>query len=318
MATISIEQQDPQAINMDQFYKDTAPLSVLQSGGTVPVNLQYPRDLKSSQKAHSVRFDIVQPVIDPTLKEQGSQFLQATGEAISNVTSGETSFSTLYESAITGAKTVKNKVMEFSTLRDEPKGSVELYMPDTLNFNYPVEYNNSSLASIIRDTTNLFAGKGLLGSTAKAVGGLFEPGNSAKFALSKIGFAFNPQQITMFEGVQLRTFSFSFTFTPYSAQEAQQIKNIIKAFRMFAAPTSVNAAAGFFFEPPAVFDIKFLYKGQENKNINKVYRSVLESVDVNYAPNGWAAHEDGSPVQSTLSLNFKETLIVDRAKIQSE
>jgi len=42
----------------------------------------------------------------------------------------------------------------------------------------------------------------------------------------------------------------------------------------------------------------------------------LENIDVNYAPNGFAAHTDGAPVQTTLNLQFKELEIVDRGRLQ--
>ena len=50
--------------------------------------------------------------------------------------------------------------------------------------------------------------------------------------------------------------------------------------------------------------------------INKVAESVITSVDVNYAPNGYTAHDDGSPVQIQMTLQFKEIQLIDKAKIQ--
>jgi hypothetical protein len=87
-------------------------------------------------------------------------------------------------------------------------------------------------------------------------------------------------------------------------------------FRENAAPTAVKAAAGFFWEPPSAVDIKFMFNNGENLKINKVTRSVITSVDVNYAPNGWSAHNDGNPVQTTMTLAFKEIELLDRTKIQ--
>ena len=36
---------------------------------------------------------------------------------------------------------------------------------------------------------------------------------------------------------------------------------------------------------------------------------VLENVNIEYAPNGWAAYGDGYPVQTIISLDFKETTV---------
>jgi hypothetical protein len=44
---------------------------------------------------------------------------------------------------------------------------------------------------------------------------------------------------------------------------------------------------------------------------------VLQDIQVNYAPNGWSSFENGAPVQTTLSLSFKETQIIDKAKLQN-
>ena len=71
-----------------------------------------------------------------------------------------------------------------------------------------------------------------------------------------------------------------------------------------------------FFKAPAVFDIDFQFNGVENTNVPKFKTSVIKNVDVNYAPNGWSTHSDGSPVQTILTLDFQEIYLVDRKDIQ--
>jgi hypothetical protein len=108
----------------------------------------------------------------------------------------------------------------------------------------------------------------------------------------------------------------TFTFTPYSKQEAETVKKIIEAFRAAAAPTINKGTGGMFFIPPSVFNIKFLFKGKENKNVNKVTEAAIQTIDVNYAPNGWSTHADGAPVQTQMTISFKENALVDRNKIK--
>jgi hypothetical protein len=139
---------------------------------------------------------------------------------------------------------------------------------------------------------------------------------AAKLALNKMGYAFNPQSQVLFQGIDFRTFEMSFTFSPKSAREAQQVQKIIKLFRSYAAPTIVTGAAGFFYTPPGVFNLSFRKDGAVNPNINKITDCVLENVTVNYAPNGWSSYKDGQPVQTTMDLTFKETVLVDRTKIE--
>jgi hypothetical protein len=38
----------------------------------------------------------------------------------------------------------------------------------------------------------------------------------------------------------------------------------------------------------------------------------LADVNVDYAPNGWAAYNDGYPVQTKLTLTFKETTMITK------
>jgi hypothetical protein len=73
---------------------------------------------------------------------------------------------------------------------------------------------------------------------------------------------------------------------------------------------------GLFMKIPDTFEIKFLYKGAENLNVNKIGECVLQDIDVDYSGSGtWATHNDGSPVQIRLTLQFTETVIIDKNKI---
>ena len=124
--------------------------------------------------------------------------------------------------------------------------------------------------------------------------------------MSSQGLVLNPNQQVLFEGIDFRTFQMAFTFTPVSQNENSMVQDIIKTFRKCAAPTINKNAAGMFFIPPSVFDIQFFYNNSLNPNIPKVKTSVIKDIDVNYAPNGWASHQDGQPVQTRLTLQFKE------------
>jgi hypothetical protein len=120
----------------------------------------------------------------------------------------------------------------------------------------------------------------------------------------------------MFDGIDFRTFQMAFTFTPFSKDEATAVKDIVKMFKTHAAPRIVSGSAGMFFIPPSTFNLKFMSNGRENENIGKVAECVIESIDVNYAPNGWSAHTDGTPIQTTMAISFKEIELIDREKIE--
>ena len=70
--------------------------------------------------------------------------------------------------------------------------------------------------------------------------------------------------------------------------------------------------------PPSEFDIQFYYAGRQNPNIPPISSCVLESIQVNYTPRGWAAYEvpgennpdigrTGMPVGIQMTLQFRET-----------
>jgi hypothetical protein len=240
-----------------------------------------------------------------------------------NIASGQTDYLNQVKGAIiaAGEKTVSyleqnfddlgtgQTAAQFLEMKKDLRATVSLYMPETLSFTYTTSYGEES---IIGAAASL---PGLLGKPASFVNSVME-NQAVKLALNKLGYAFNPQEQVLFQGIHFRTFEMSFTFSPRSAHESSKVQQIVKLFRSYAAPTIVTGVAGFFYTPPGVFNLSFKKDGAENPNINKLTDCVLESVTVNYAPNGWSSHKDGQPTQMTMDLSFKETVLVDRAKIE--
>ena len=323
------------------------PLSTLLQNPYAQQNLSYPRDLGSSQKLHSVRFRAVQ--VSPTnfnevlsslgqaAEEKYNQALQKFEEIKKDPTAAATA---LYETAQKEMVDASQALVNFyknpgSSLSDlggkfsdaasaannfkplsytqTPTGNandtITLYMPDNAEFNYGASYNQIGLLEAAASVPVLGAIPNAILSTLT--------NSAARVALNSMGYVFNPQEQVLFEGISFRTFSMSFTLTPFSRTEASEISNIIKTFRKNAAPTIQTGGAGFFFVPPSIFEVAFLYNGAENPNINKLKRCVLTDVNVNYAPNGtWSTHDDGSPVQTGLTLSFKEIELVDRTAVE--
>lgn len=317
----------------------TGPTSALYKSKYNTFNLKYPRDLDSSTKGHSVRFDIYETLpADLTALKEGfntavSYVLNTTGtEAASDLGTVATktwdaakeglnqagaTIPTIQKAVnsgdpggalATGVSGALNSAVGFvkRNVSKTSVGAITLYMPETLEFNYAAQYNNLSLATAAESVSGV----------ASALTSILNRG-AVKLGLNYAGYVFNPQEQVLFEGIDFRTYNMSFTFTPYSQQESEEVRNIIKNFRKYAAPELITKSAGFFMTPPAIFQISFLNRGQENANINKLKQSVLQNIDVNYAPNGWSAHEDGAPVQTTLTLQFKEIELVDKAAIDS-
>lgn len=274
----------------------TGPLSALFGNKYNSSFLQYPRDLSSATRGHVVQFSINE-VSEATYDKAAAAFQPSSDnwfDAAKNTVSG------LYDAA-------KSANLSLNARTKQNVATISLYMPDTLNFTYSSQYGSTSLLSAGKDVA-----PGLISKAISAT-----QSDAAKLAMSTQGLAVNPKMQLLFDGIDFRSYQLAFTFTPYSKEEAQAVKNIVTTFKKYSLPKITKSAAGMFFVIPATFNLKFLYDGAENKNISKVAESVIENINVDYAPNGWAAHSDGAPVQTTLTIDFKEIALVDRTKVES-
>jgi hypothetical protein len=171
-----------------------------------------------------------------------------------------------------------------------------------------------------------------------------------------LGSFTNPQLQLLYKGVALRTFTLEFILTPKSASEAKTVKDICDSFAFYSLPGLSGAAegnSGQYLTPPQIFQIKFKFLGGNGgliDSVTNVFKSalsniglgflttqnptdtitkgaeakimtindcVLENVMIDYAPNGWAAYGDGYPIQTRLTLSFKETKIVTKEDIKN-
>jgi hypothetical protein len=325
------------------------PLASLYNNNFQTNLYQYPRDLTSATKGHVVQFGIFD--IQPSTATQSalsgvasgtngltSQVLTTGTNAVNAVSgvnplsadglktiasAGETAANDLAPAINTFGQAVVNlgknigsaigsiftpQGVDFSAPINGNGTYISLYMPETVNFSYDVAYNTLNAKEVASSLP-------LVGNVMENI--IRAVDNSAtNVLLNKLGYAFNPQQQLLFKGIDFREYQMDFTFTPYSAQEAQTVNNIIKTFRRAAAPTLVTDTKGMFFVPPSVFDISFTFNGKPNPNINRLKRSVLTSINVDYAPNGWSAYVDGQPVQTKMTLKFQEMELVTRADIE--
>ena len=179
--------------------------------------------------------------------------------------------------------------------------------------------------------------------------------NTTPLLLKAAGKAINPQLQLIYQGLGFRTFTLEFVFTPKTAAEAAAIKGIINTFVYASHPTIPDTGGGMYFIPPSIFNINFkmaksgvfsgltntlqglgndlvsglnlgnasgnalgLNSSTDNDRLFKVGDCVLENVSVDYAPNGWAAYGDGAPVQTRMTLSFKEITINDRRRMAGQ
>ena len=120
--------------------------------------------------------------------------------------------------------------------------------------------------------------------------------------------------------MNFRTFQFTFTFTPKNQAEARSVRDIIQQFRMHAAPQIDDSGGGRYFIVPSIFNIEYMFAhsnmGGRNANLHKFAPCVLKTIHVDYSQDvGWITHDDGMPVKTVLVLQFQETEILTKEKI---
>jgi hypothetical protein len=130
---------------------------------------------------------------------------------------------------------------------------------------------------------------------------------------------FNPNTKTLLERVSIRSPTFSFNMIPTSEPEADQIRAIVKAFRVNMYPlvttTGVGDVVGFM-RYPNKFKID-IYSGLNDEDVNNKYHisflpSYLTSCSTTYNSTSPSYFEDGSPVETNLTLTFIEERALTR------
>ena len=113
----------------------------------------------------------------------------------------------------------------------------------------------------------------------------------------------------LFQGVNLRTFPFSVTFSPRSLEEAERVRLIIRYLKQtMSAKTGTGGGQGkIFLKSPDVFSLRYLHRGQDHPFLNSFKLCALTGMNVNYTNSGtYASYGDGTPVNIRLNMTFKE------------
>ena len=114
----------------------------------------------------------------------------------------------------------------------------------------------------------------------------------------------------LFQGVNLRSFPYSITFSPRSIDEAKVVKAIIRSLKQSMAPKAGEyngSAQGIFLKSPDLFQLEYLKDGAPHPFLNKFKLTALTGMAVNYTNSGtYTSYEDGTPVNLRMDLTFKE------------
>jgi len=207
--------------------------------------------------------------------------------------------------------------------------AIALYMPAQLNMSQKAGYGEAEIGVAV---ANVMAGYDAVQSDASfnelakrfigqgenivkdmATGALDAVATGAKAARDiSQGRVRNNRSEMVFEGIDRRSFAFTFKMLPTSAEEAQAIEDIVTAFRYHAMPEIDGSdPTGRTMTVPSTFDIEY----HPNTHLHKISTSVLESVDIQYGGERVQFFTDDQPVETQLTLNFKELEIITKKRI---
>ena len=135
---------------------------------------------------------------------------------------------------------------------------------------------------------------------------------SARSVISRsTGQILNNNLELLFQGVNLRSFPFSITFSPRGPKEASVVKDIIRSLKMSMAPKAGEfdgaASQGIFLQSPDVFQLRYMRDDVDHPFLNAFKLCALTGMTVNYTNAGtYTTYEDGTPVNIRMNLTFKE------------
>jgi len=119
------------------------------------------------------------------------------------------------------------------------------------------------------------------------------------------GQIINPNQEMLFNGVSIRSFSYSFDLIPRSKSEANQVRSIIRAFKKHMA--AKKSPKGVFLGSPDIFQLEFMSGPKPHPFLHRFKPCACTNVSVNYTGSGaYSTYEDSTPIHMVLTVSFTE------------
>jgi hypothetical protein len=209
---------------------------------------------------------------------------------------------------------------------------IRLPIPQQLadSFNISVSGNNMELLGNISNAPAQLAaaGRSLSEDFAAAKGGegsaimkmvgevaALTPGisdsNLGKFSQSNLGIVRNPHLTSIFEGVALKQYQFTWRISPKSEKEAQSMNKMLEYIKAFMHPEIIGE--GFALDYPYLATVEFV-TGSNNINLPNVSDSFITGLNINSIGGGAPAfYRDGTPVITEITMTFQEIDIKTRS-----
>jgi len=293
-----------------------------RASGGAGKNLKFPQDLgEMSRNQHYITFFINQQdnaiIKFPTASNQYG--IDGNSQQAQMLAAQDAAFSDEPSTTLTLERAPTTRLA----------GSIQLFMPNQLQVGHKANYGEPEMGAgiaFIQQASKAVAGTGqismeqatdfaaqearnMLQGIAEGAGSAFS-GAKAATAITTGKVIVNRSEVA-FEGIDRRTFQFEFRMLPRSAEEADQIELIVTQFRMHSMPEIMDVIGGRTMIPPSTFDIEYT----PDTHLHRISTCVLESVNVSYGGDRTQFFEDGHPVQTVLSLQFKELEIITKRRV---
>ena len=129
-------------------------------------------------------------------------------------------------------------------------------------------------ARAIQSSAEGFAGSAILKAGSALVDGLTQSSGTAGLINKVFGQANNPYMEVLFQNMELRTFTYSFTFAPKNTDERDDIQRIIALFRFHMSP-ELKGGNSPFVTIPSEFDIHYMYQHKDGKASENTVRLLV-------------------------------------------
>jgi hypothetical protein len=210
---------------------------------------------------------------------------------------------------------------------------IALYMPPSVKVQYAARYGEaniglmaeagmSAIEAFMQGGDAKTTAMGMLNNAETGVKNMamaaieaVAPGAKALLAISE-GMVVTPKIELMFESIGRRNFSFEFNFLPKSEQEAIVVEEIVYKFKYHMASNYSTGAEGVRkMEIPDHFNIRYMYRNNENFHLNRISTCVLKDLSVDYGGDRFVAYAGGRPQSTKISLTFEELEIITKNDI---
>ena len=129
-------------------------------------------------------------------------------------------------------------------------------------------------------------------------------GTGSQLLTRRTGAILNPNMELLFQGPQLRDFTFQFKLSPRSSKEAEEVIKIIRFFKQGMAP--IRSKSRLFLKSPHTFKLQYIHENNDHKFLNRFKECALQGCTVAYGETQYATFEDGAMSSYNMQLSFKE------------